>query len=127
MGNGFEFIDLGVDDPTVVALRVTGKVTADGMVALLERLEGIQQQGRKARLYVDLADYQGYELQVVKEKLTHMRLLWGGIERCAYLVDQQWMKTAIGLVDAVTPMHLRAFAADQSEAARAWLLDTSDV
>ena len=66
--------------------------------------------------------YDGYDLGVVKEKLAHMGTLWSGIERCAYVVDKGWMATMIGLVDAVTPMHLRAFGSDQDADARAWVL-----
>ena len=92
------------------------------MAELVQKLEGIHERGQKARLYLNLMDYDGYDLAVVKEKLLHMRALWSGIERCAYVVDQAWMTTMIGLVDAVTPMHLRAFSADEDEAARAWVV-----
>ena len=43
-----------------------------------------------------------------------------------YVIDiPSWapqMATMIGLVDAVTPMHLRAFGSDQYADARAWVL-----
>ena len=71
---------------------------------------------------VDLAHYDGYELGVVKEKMAHLSTLWNGIERVAYVLDVAWMSNAIQLVDAVTPMHLRAFGHDQADDARSWLL-----
>ncbi len=40
----------------------------------------------------------------------------------SYVLDWAWMSKMIGLVDAVTPMHLRAFGHNQNEEARAWLL-----
>ena len=73
-------------------------------------------------LYIDLVTFKGYELAVVKEKLTHIRTLWSGIERLAYVLDWAWMSKMIGLIDAVTPMHLRAFDHNQDEEARTWLL-----
>ena len=115
-------VDLGSNDPNIIALAVHGKITGEDMAGLIQTLEQIHAGGNKARLYLDLTEYSGYELPVVKEKLLHMGTLWSGIERCAYVVDQAWMTTIIGLVDAVTPMHLRAFSADEDEAARAWVV-----
>ena len=54
----------------------------------------------------------------------HMGTLWNGIEKCAYVVDRRWMSQMIGLVDAVTPIHLRAFGGDEDAAARAWVVST---
>ena len=93
---------------------------------MVVRLETIKASGHKARLYLDLSGYDGFELALVKEKLANFSTLWGSIERCAYLIDQSWMQSAIELVDAVTPMHLRAFSSDQDAQARAWVLGQAD-
>ncbi len=124
MGEGIEFLDLGTDDPNVIGLKATGKVTAEAIAALVERLESVRSAGHKARLYVDLRHYEGSELPVIKEKLAHMSTFWRSIDRCAYVVDSTWMSTAIGLVDAVTPMHLRAFDSEHDAQARSWILST---
>ena len=123
MNDGIEFVDLGTDDPNVIGVKATGKVTADAITRIVERIESVQASGNKARMYLDLANYEGYELPVVKEKLAHIGTFWNSIERCAYVLDKAWMSKAIGLVDAVTPMHLRAFGTDQDAEARAWVLD----
>ena len=123
MSEGTEFVDLGTDDPRVIGLKVTGKATADTITQLVARLESVKDSGDKALLYLDLANYEGSELPVVKEKLAHMSAFWNSIERCAYVIDKAWMSTMIGLVDAVTPMHLRAFSTDQDAEARAWILE----
>jgi hypothetical protein len=123
MNDGIEFVALGTDDPTVIGIKATGKVTAEAIARLVERLEELRASGHKARLYLDLSGYEGYEMPVVREKLVHMGTFWNSIERCAYVVDRAWMSTAIGLVDAVTPMHLRAFGTDEDAQARAWVLD----
>ena len=125
MNDGIEFVDLGTHDSNVIGLKVTGKATAETISELVGRLENIQASGNKARLYLDLAGYEGFDLAVVKEKLTHMSTLWSSIERCAYVVDKSWMSTLIGLIDAVTPMHLRAFGTDQDAEARAWVLGST--
>ena len=122
MSNGIEYLDLGTEDAAVIALAVRGKLTADDMAGLVKKIELVREQGRKARLYLDLSKYSGYELPVVREKLMHMGTLWGGIEKCAYVVDKAWMTKVIGLVDAVTPMHLKAYSTDQDAEARAWVI-----
>jgi hypothetical protein len=122
MNDETEFVDLGTDDQDVIGMKITGIATADTISQLIERLETVQASGHKARLYLDLSNYEGYELPLVKKKLAHIGTFWNSIERCAYVVDKTWMSTAIGLIDAVTPMHLRAFSTDQDEEARAWVL-----
>ncbi len=52
-----------------------------------------------------------------------MRALWDGIERMVYVVDAQWMTTLIGLIDSVTPMHIRAVGHDQADEGKRWLLE----
>lgn len=126
MSSGIEYLDLGAEDPAVIALAVRGKITGDDMAALIEKIEIVREQGHKARLYLDLSEYTGYELPVVREKLMHMGTLWGGIEKCAYLVDKAWMTQMIGLVDAVTPMHLQAYSTDQGADARAWVMSSDE-
>ncbi len=122
MSNAIEYIDLGSEDPAVIALAVHGKITGEDMVGLIEKIEGVRSQGQKARLYIELSEYTGYELPVVREKLMHMGTLWGGIEKCAYVVDKAWMTKMIGLVDAVTPMHLKAYSVEEDAEARAWVM-----
>ncbi len=122
MNKNTEFVDLGTNDANVIGLKVVGKANADTITELVERLENIKASGHKARMYLDLSEYEGFELSLVKEKLAHISTLWSSIERCAYVIDKSWMTTAIGLVDAVTPMHLKAFSSDQDAEARAWVL-----
>jgi hypothetical protein len=119
---GIELTDLGSGDSTVIGMKVTGRVTAEGMAEFIARLEEVTAEGGKARVFVDMVGYDGTEFAAAKEKLGHMGTLWSGIERVAYVVDRGWMSSWIGLVDAVTPMHLRAFGPDESEEAKAWLL-----
>ena len=123
MNTGIKYIELDRKAENIIALKTIGKITALDIANLVDRLEAILSKGQKARLYVDLTRYEGSHLPVVKEKLAHFGTFWHGIERCAYVVDSGWMPKAIDLVDAVTPMHLRAFGADQDQEARNWILE----
>ncbi len=122
MSTGIEYTDLGSEDSRVIGMKVTGKVTTEGMAEFMSRLEQVMADGGKARVFVDMLGYDGYEAGVPKEKLGHMGTLWSGIERVAYVVESGWLSGWIGLFDAVTPMNLRAFGPDEAEAAKAWLL-----
>ena len=122
MSTGIELTDLGSGDSSVIGMKVIGKVTAKGMAEFIARLEQVTADGGKARVLVDMVGYDGSELGAAKEKLSHMGMLWSGLERVAYVVDRGWRSSWIGLVDSVTPMHIRAFGPDESEEAKAWLL-----
>jgi hypothetical protein len=121
MSNSIETIKIA-DDPNVIGVKLTGKLTGDSMAEFLDRIEQIKSAGGKARVYIDMSAYDGFEMPVVREKAAHMGTLWSSIDRCAYVVDKAWISKAIGLVDAVTPMHLKAFASDEDAAARAWVI-----
>jgi len=117
-----EYVDLGTEAPNVIGWKVTGTLTAEDMAEFLARLEEVTADGGKARVYIDMTGYEGWELGVAREKFAHMSTLWNSLERVAYVVDKGWMSGAIGLVDALTPMHLHAFASDEAEEAKAWVL-----
>ncbi|MHC4708929.1 MAG: SpoIIAA family protein [Planctomycetota bacterium] len=119
---GIELNDLGSGDPSVIGMKVRGKVTVEGMAEFIARIEEVSAGGKKARVFVDMVGYDGSEFGVAKEKLSKMGTLWSGIERVAYVVDSGWLSGWIGLFDAVTPMHLRAFGPDEMEEAKDWLL-----
>jgi len=122
MSDGLEYMDMDTDDPNVFGCKVTGTLTGAAMAGFAERVEKIHAAGNKARIYVDVTRYGSFEMSVIKEKFAAMGALWSGIGKLAYVVDQNWMANMIGLVDAITPMHLRAFGADQDAEARAWVL-----
>lgn len=122
MSTGIETIDLGTDDPNVVAIKITGEFTGEAMQEFIARIEEIRAAGNKALVYIDLLGYEGQELAVAKNKLANISTLWTGIERMAYVVEAAWMMKAMKLIDAVTPMHFRAFGADEDAAARAWVV-----
>lgn len=122
MTHSYEFFELDTDCPNTFGFRVHGTLTTEAMHAFIERLEAIEASGNKARCYLDLVHYEGFELGVIREKISHVKTLWHAIDRVAYVIDRSWMTAAVNLLDAFTPMHIRAFDHSQTAEATAWVL-----
>lgn len=121
---GMQYIDIGADTSNVVAVAAAGEISADAMADFIQKIETRSTDGEKLRLFVDMTGYTGFEWGVVPEKLAHLRTLLTSFDRIAYVVDRGWMATGIGLVDALTPMSLRAFSAEDRDEAVAWVLES---
>ena len=126
MSNDIEYFEIEDAGDDVIACRIHGKFSAESMSDFIDRVERIRDAGGKARVFLDATGYDTVEMGAAKEKLARMGTLWGHIERVAYLVDKTWLGKVIGFVDAITPMHLRAFGPDDQAEAVAWLLSPDD-
>ncbi len=105
----------------ILAVEITGQVTAEDMKILIGRLQELVDQNERALLLVDMQHYEGFEFAVVTEKFKHMGMLWKSIEKYAIVGAAHWMEVWVKMVDPLTPMQIRAFEADEIEAAWKWL------
>lgn len=121
--SGFKQVKLKEQPFNLIAFEVVDKLTTDDMHYFNLKLEQITKSGKKALVYVDLTTYEGFEIGVVFEKLSHFDTIWSGIGRCAYIVNRDSLSNIIGLIDVVTPMHLKAFNDTQIEEAQNWLFE----
>jgi len=119
MNVGGIYFEEGLDDGRI-AMTVDRTIEAEGMTELVQRIQEIQASGRKARILLDLRSF-SFEAGVVGEKLRSPSTLWSGIDRLAYVVDSSILRSVIGAVEPVTPMHLRAFCSGQVDTARDWV------
>ena len=120
--SSIRFIEPPQPDDRVVAAEIDGQMTAEDMKALVERLQAIVDRGEKALLYIDMKDYEGFELGVVSEKLKHIGMLWKALDKYAIVGDTRWMEIWIKIVDPLTPQEIRHFYPDKTDEAWAWLL-----
>lgn len=120
--SGMRFIAPPEPDDRVVAAEIKGQMTADDMKALVERLQPIVDRGEKALLYIDMQNYEGFELGVISEKLKHMRMLWKALDKYAIVGASRWMEIWIDIVDPVTPQQIQHFSSDKTDEAWTWLL-----
>ena len=91
------------------------------MGLLIDELQKRVDQNEQALLLVDMRHYEGFEFGVVTEKFKHMGMLWKSIEKYAIVGAAHWMEVWVKMVNPLTPMQIRAFEADEIEAARQWL------
>lgn len=120
--SSMRFIEPPQPNDRVVAAEIDGQMTAEDMKAMVERLQAIVERGEKALLYVDMKDYEGFELGVVSEKLKHIAMLWKALDKYAIVGDKRWMETWIKIVDPLTQQEIRHFYPDKADEAWAWLL-----
>ena len=122
VATNYEELELDQGYQDVLAVKLSGTISGEDMKLFNDRLDEIIAQEDKARVYIDLTDYEGFDASMVVEKFSHLGAYWVGIRKLAYIVNREWMQNAIGFVDTLTPMHMRAFTHDQVDIAQQWLL-----
>lgn len=111
----------------IVALKLHGKlVTDDAAGAIVRMQEAISRAGR-LRVFFDIAEYDGFELGALWEKLKAAGSLFAGLERVAVIGDQRWAEWWSRLADPITPFVIRHFSVEHAEDARAWITEGLDV
>ena len=114
-----------LSEQRIIAVEITGQVTAGDMKVLIDELQKLVNQNERALLLVDMQHYEGFEFGVVTEKFKHMGLLWKSIEKYAIVGAAHWMEVWVKMVNPLTPMQMRAFEADESKAAWQWLRESA--
>ncbi len=74
--SSMRFIEPPQPNDRVVAAEIDGRLAAEDMEALVQRLQPIVERGEKALLYVDMEKYEGYDLGAIAEKLKNIGMLW---------------------------------------------------
>ncbi len=107
--SSMRFIESPQPNDRVVAAEIDGRLTAEDMEALVGRLQPVVDRGEKALLYVDMENYEGYDLGVIAEKLKNIGMLWKALDKYAVVGDKRWMEIWIKIVDPLTPQEIRHF------------------
>ncbi len=106
----------------VVAAEIDGRLAAEDMEALVQRLQPIVDRGEKALHYVDIDKYEGYDLGVITEKLKNIGMLWKALDKYAVVGDKRWMEIWIKIFDPLSPQQIKHFYPDKTDEAWSWLL-----
>jgi hypothetical protein len=117
----FQLIDGAASN--VVAVRATGKVTAqDYATVLAPAVAKATAGGRKARLLYELgADFGGYEAGAVLADAKLGIADFAAFEKIAVVTDVDWIRHSIRLFGPLIPGDVRVFALSDMDAAHAWI------
>ena len=120
--SGMHFIDSPEPNDRVVAVEISGELTAEDMRSLTDRFQSVVDRGEKVLLFVDMRGYKGWELGVATEKLKNIGMLWKAFERYAIVGDKRWMEIWVTIIDPLTPQEISHFTPEQTHDAWEWLL-----
>jgi hypothetical protein len=120
-GKSLELLEFDEPEGQLVAYAIHGKITAEDARPIFERFAAASEAGTKIRVFADMQDYGGFELDVIGEKVKHLGAIFKTIERMAVVGDAGWMAIWAKVFDPVTGPDLRHFSSDQGDAALAWL------
>ena len=101
--------------------RMEGRLSDAEVAAMHEQLDAAIAASGSVRLLVDLTGLEGVEPAAVWEDLRRTFGKLDAIERMALLVDERWQEWLAGTSDALTPVEVQDFPADQAAAAWVWL------
>lgn len=117
-----EFLDSA---PDVIALRITGKLARNEIMATTERIERAFGINEKTHLFVEIADYHGFDWSALGEHLPHAWKLLREREkfgRIAVVSDHAWIRWATRIESALIPgLSYETYRMDEREQALAWV------
>jgi len=119
--SAIRFIEPPVPNDRVLAYEISGDFTGDDMRTFIERLEEIASTGEKALLYQDIVDRGSFDLETIKVKIRNLGMIWRSVEKIAVVGDARWLEIYIGVMDHLTPQHMKYFERSQKDEAFAWL------
>ena len=111
--------------PDVIALRITGRLSRDEIMGTTERIERAFAANEKTHLFVEIADYQGFDWSALGEHLPHAWTLLRQREkfgRIAVVSDHRWILWATRIESALIPgLSYETYRMDEREQALAWV------
>jgi hypothetical protein len=121
-------LEVVTDAPAdVLAIRATGKVTADDYRSvLIPALDRALERGAKIRLVYELGkDYEGFEAGGVWQDLRLGAAHFASFERIALVTDTEWLHDGARLFSALMPGEVRVFGTSERDAAASWAAEES--
>lgn len=117
-----EFIESGDD---VIALKITGKLLRGELEQITDRLEKLLAERDKTHIFVEVADFTGFELAALPDYLPHTIAMLGRLDRfgrVAVVADQAWLRWATRIESALLPgIGYETFTSDRRDQALAWV------
>ncbi len=119
--SAIRFIDPPQPNERLLAYELSGDFTGDDMRTFVERLEKIADSGRKALLYQDMVARGSFDFETIRVKIQNLGTIWRSVEKIAIVGDARWLEIYIGILDHLTPQHMKYFERSEKDEAFAWL------
>jgi hypothetical protein len=90
----------------VIAMRITGTLTAEDYDAAIKETEAKLQQNRRVGVYVDMAGFEDMTAEAAAKHLPNSRSMLGEAQRFprkAVVTDKQWLRVLIEALDPLLP------------------------
>jgi hypothetical protein len=114
-----DFLELQ-DAPTVIAIRLDGKIVAEDMEEISRRVEDITSRGDKVRIYVEVKAFPTLTWEALKEDLGLGIRHFRDFEAKIVVTDMSWTDPVARVFDAIFPsIDLRVFPTAQRQQALA--------
>ena len=117
-----EYLDSAAD---VIAVRIEGKLSRDELMGIVDRLERAFAANEKTHIFVEIADYHGFDWSALGEYLPHAFRMLGQREkfgRIAIVSDLGWIRWASRVESALIPgLSYETYMMDEREQALAWV------
>jgi len=102
-------------------VKASGKLTDADYQELLPQLETAIAGFGPLRMYVDMEEFEGWELQAAWDDFAFGVQHWNDFERVAIVGDKRWEELSAKAFDLITKGDIRFFDVADRGAARAWI------
>ena len=118
-------VDYLASAPDVIAVRIEGRLSRDEIMELVARMERALGENDKTHIFVEIADYHGFDWTALGEYLPHALGMLGKREkfgRIAVVSDLAWIRWATRAESALIPgLSYETYRMDEREQALAWV------
>ena len=116
-----------IPESNIIEFTIDGKVTADEYHDLAERALAFMKKHGQIRVLKAIKSFDGFDLEIFKEKLLGDLLRHkSDITHAALVSDEKWMEQLSSLVMPAFPYRVRYYKLDEIDQARAWLKSAGD-
>jgi len=105
-------------------IKALGTLTDADYHELVPRLETAIAGFGPLRLFVDMEEFEGWEMLAAWNDFVFGLKHWNDFERMALIGDKRWEDVAARAMDALTKGEVRRFPAAERGAAHAWIEET---
>jgi len=104
-------------------VKASGKLTDDDYKQLTPRLDKAIAEHGPLRMFIDMEDFQGIELQAAWDDFAFGIKHWNDFERAAIVGDKRWQELSVKTFDLITKGDFRYFDTADKATAHSWVED----